>query len=45
MPKLNFINIGDLQDYRYSVATIDSIDSATDTCVLSTGDTALIFYH
>jgi hypothetical protein len=45
MPKINFENIGDLQDYRWSVATITSIDSSTDTCVLSTGETALIFYH
>ena len=44
-PKINFSSIGDLQDYRWSVATITSIDSETDTCVLSTGDTALIFYH
>jgi predicted transglutaminase-like cysteine proteinase len=42
---LNFTDIGDLQDYRYSVATVVSVDNATDTCVLSTGETALIFYH
>lgn len=34
-PKLNFTDIGDLQDYRYSVRTIKSIDSTTDTCVLN----------
>lgn len=45
MPKINFTDIGDLQDYRWSAATVTSIDSAADTCVLSTGDTALIFYH
>jgi len=46
MPKLNFTDIGDLQDYRYSVATIKAIDSATDTCTLNQiPETALIFYH
>lgn len=34
MPKLNFTDIGDLQDYRYQVRTIKSINSAEDTCVL-----------
>jgi hypothetical protein len=44
-PKINFSDIGDLQDYRWQVATIKSIDSATDTCELTTGETALIYYH
>ena len=31
-PKINFENIGDLQDYRWSVSKINSIDPETDTC-------------
>ena len=46
MPKLNFSNIGDLQDYRFLVGTVKSIDSDTDTCTLNEiSGTALIFYH
>jgi hypothetical protein len=45
MPKINYKDIGEIQDCRYSLATIKSVDTSTDTCVLDTGDTALIFYH
>lgn len=57
MPKINFENIGDLQDYRWSVGTVKEVDPETDTCTLavtttdSEGETseseisALIFYH
>ena len=45
MPKINFENIGDLQDYRWSVGTVKEVDPETDTCTLSSGETALIFYH
>ncbi|MFZ2809457.1 MAG: hypothetical protein WAZ60_23990 [Desulfosalsimonadaceae bacterium] len=45
MPTLDFTNIGDVLKSECSRSTITAIDSATDTCTLSNGETALIFYH
>ena len=44
-PTLDFKNIGEVLDYQFLRSTIKSINSAADTCVLSSGETALIFYH
>jgi len=45
MPKFNHPTLGDIQSFEYLRGKIVSIETAADTCVLSTGETALIFYH
>jgi len=45
MPTINFENLGDVLDYTFCTRVIESVKSEDDTCVLSSGETALIFYH
>lgn len=48
MPKINFENIGDLQDHRVVKGTIKTIDPAADTCTVDVSGAiveALLFYH
>jgi hypothetical protein len=48
MPKINHQSIGDILSYEYRQGIIISIDTNTDSCVVSVDGvnlTALIFYH
>jgi len=48
MPTIDYQNIGDVLNHDILKGTIQTIDSATDTCTVSVGGytvTALIFYH
>jgi hypothetical protein len=44
-PTLDFIDINDVLNSELSRDTITAIDTATDTCTLSTAGAAFIFYH
>jgi len=49
MPRYNFETVGDLQKNVFLRGTIQSIDSATDTCTVNVAEigevSALLFYH
>jgi len=49
MPKKNFQNFGELQQYEYVPGVIDAVDCETDTCTVTVGEhsyaEAPIFYH
>jgi len=48
MPRYNFDTVGDLMDVEYLRGTIQTIDSATDTCTVNVAGSvlsALFFYH
>jgi uncharacterized protein YkwD len=49
MPRKNFKNFGDLQQYEYVPGVIDSIDGEADTCSVTIGENSYsdvpIYYH
>ena len=49
MPRKNFRNFGELQQYEYVPGVIDAVDGETDTCAVTVGDSSYsgvpIYYH